>query len=978
MNRICFVLVLILLSTMGAPADQISVEQARQAVTQAESAKDNELLKKALKALSQALTADYQYVEAARTEKRLYTIVKETAPADSAEVADAAEGLSRALILMGNPFGAPPYVEECRILREEKLKVSPEKLADTKELMGLLGAGMGVQKLVLPYLQDCYDIRLKALGEGHPKTLEALHRLASQEVLLGNYEKGRALHQTGLSLKKTAYGLRGMAELDEKVGDFAQAESSLRQALTLTTDDFDRSLTLEQTGSLLYDVGDYTQAEKLLREALRIQTKLIGEKHITTASTGEQLGLVLTELGQYEEAEKLLLNSYHTHEYWLAAEHTDTAKAFDDLAHSVTRMGKLEEAKALYMVAETVRAGSLGRENPLVGQSKRELADIYTLQDEDIEAGMLYRQALSMHKKVLSLAHPQTVQSCQQAAYHLIEIKKPEMALKLAREADEGRVETLSNVFSFASERQRMRYYQILNPFDLLASLGSAPDILNASLRFKGAVLDSILEDTRLAQQSTDPAMREKVEELKITRQTLMQKLLNDSESEEVAALRARVEELEKELARNTGAQGTQRRALQVNYQQVQEVLPAQTALIEYLKYKQYVKDGISEPAYGALILTSQGEPTWVPLGSAAEIEKSVSRYQAAVRGLSLPSRASRVTQVANTSSIELVTGELYQAVWAPVQKQLPDQVKELVISPDGQLNFVSFVTLRAADDSLLGEKYLLTYVASGRDLLVSKKPSEGNRAELFGDPTFDTQRVSAQVLASDRSVGAESIEGVQFQQLPYTLVECQNLQTLMKKERLKPHMQALEQATEEHVREVKSPKILHLATHGFFLPDDPHGALKNPMLRSGLALVGAQSTIEAWAKKQAPDPANDGILTAQEVGLLKLDGTWLVALSACDTGSGGSRPGQGVLGLRRGFVQAGTQNLLMTLWPVADKETSELMQDFYHRALSSNDAPRALAQTQAEWIKKLRKERGLDSAVKLAGPFVLTFQGRM
>jgi CHAT domain-containing protein len=110
----------------------------------------------------------------------------------------------------------------------------------------------------------------------------------------------------------------------------------------------------------------------------------------------------------------------------------------------------------------------------------------------------------------------------------------------------------------------------------------------------------------------------------------------------------------------------------------------------------------------------------------------------------------------------------------------------------------------------------------------------------------------------------------------------------------------------------------------------------------------------------------------------LKLDGTWLVVLSACDTGTGEARAGEGVLGLRRGFIQAGAQNLLMTLWAVADEETVKLMTDFYAAAQRTGNAPQALADVQRDWLVKLRKERGLQAAVRLAGPFILSSQGKI
>ena len=148
-------------------------------------------------------------------------------------------------------------------------------------------------------------------------------------------------------------------------------------------------------------------------------------------------------------------------------------------------------------------------------------------------------------------------------------------------------------------------------------------------------------------------------------------------------------------------------------------------------------------------------------------------------------------------------------------------------------------------------------------------------------------------------------------------------------------------------------------------------------MHRSGLALAGAQATLDAWKRGEVPPMDNDGIVTAEEVGGLKLEGTWLVVLSACDTGVGEVRSGEGILGLRRGFIQAGAQNLLMTLWSVADEETAKIMVDFYEAAHRSGNAPQALADVQRDWLIKLRKERGLAEAVRIAGPFILSSQGR-
>jgi len=148
-------------------------------------------------------------------------------------------------------------------------------------------------------------------------------------------------------------------------------------------------------------------------------------------------------------------------------------------------------------------------------------------------------------------------------------------------------------------------------------------------------------------------------------------------------------------------------------------------------------------------------------------------------------------------------------------------------------------------------------------------------------------------------------------------------------------------------------------------------------MHRSGLALAGAQSTLEAWRHGEAPAVENDGIVTAEDVAALDLKGTWLVTLSACDTGSGEAKAGEGVLGLRRGFLQAGAQHLLTTLWPISDETTVQIMTDFYDAARKTANPPQALAEVQRDWLVKIRKEHDLTQAVRLAGPFVMSSQGK-
>jgi CHAT domain-containing protein len=274
----------------------------------------------------------------------------------------------------------------------------------------------------------------------------------------------------------------------------------------------------------------------------------------------------------------------------------------------------------------------------------------------------------------------------------------------------------------------------------------------------------------------------------------------------------------------------------------------------------------------------------------------------------------------------------------------------------------------------------------------------------LFANPAFDLASASMLSKAKDPPPEAALVRGSErgnvedwsFTNLEGTRQEGDALIKKFDQWGWPPTDFTAKEATKEALLKIHSPYILHLATHGFFAKEDPTTEqtqaeallndrqnatksefFKNPMHRSGLALAGAQATIEAWKRNEVPRVENDGILTAEDVSTLDLQGTWLVTLSACDTGSGEARAGEGVMGLRRGFIQAGLQNLLMTLWPISDEVTVQIMSDFYEGERNTGNAPEALAEVQRNWLLKLRTEKGLAQAVNLAGPFNMSSQGK-
>jgi CHAT domain-containing protein len=433
------------------------------------------------------------------------------------------------------------------------------------------------------------------------------------------------------------------------------------------------------------------------------------------------------------------------------------------------------------------------------------------------------------------------------------------------------------------------------------------------------------------------------------------------------------------------------RRAFTVQAEDVWAAIPKNAALIEYVRYYHFLGKENFEWRYGAVVLTAEALPRWVTLGSARQIEVALRRYQALVRS------------PGNEDEMVAILGKLYQEIWNPVEQVLPAQTDKVILSPDGQLNFLSFATLLNPDQRFVAEKYLIQYVTSGRDLLREPQPALGKQVIVMANPKFDRDIQLASIDPPLEGSGVlrgtekRDIEDLNFAALGGTQKESEEL--LLKFEQWAWQARSLTGAevSKRALLNLHSPYILHLATHGFFESEDsasetnPNESLspgikadftkskffKNPMHRSGLALAGANTTMAAWKRGEAPSIEEDGILTAEDVSTLDLQGTWLVTLSACDTGSGEARAGEGVMGLRRGFIEAGAQNLLMTLWPISDEVTVQIMSDFYDAAHISGNAPEALAKVQRAWLVKLRKEQGLASAVNLAGPFIMSSQGK-
>ena len=382
--------------------------------------------------------------------------------------------------------------------------------------------------------------------------------------------------------------------------------------------------------------------------------------------------------------------------------------------------------------------------------------------------------------------------------------------------------------------------------------------------------------------------------------------------------------------------------------QRIQSRLPQGAVLLEMLRYRPFdPRAGLSDVGrwgaarYGAYVIQPDKPPAYVDYGEAAPIETLIAQFR---KALARPVK----------NEVRELGRRLDALLLQPIRAQ--SSATRFMLAPEGMLNLLPYGALVDEHGRHLLERFSFNYLASGRDLLRSKEGSKPRSpAVVMADPAFDGEAAAGtggqESAAPAGTARSRDHSGVKFDALPGTAAEAQALQRIL------PEAQVLTgtRASETALKRLHGPRILHIATHGFFLQDQGAApvasgrsavapARENPMLRAGLALAGAN--------RLPSSGDDDGVLTALEAAGLDLAGTKLVVLSACETGFGEVKNGEGVFGLRRAFAMAGAETMLMSLWQVEDEATKNLMVGYHRRIAQGEDRTEALRQAQLELLR--------------------------
>ena len=795
------------------------------------------------------------------------------------------------------------------------------------------------------------EIREKALGSKHPDVTFPLDSLASIYVAQREYGKAEPLFQRALEIRQTRFG----------------------------SDNIQIVPSLNSLGSIYRSIGDYPKAKQLYERALSINEKALGPKHRYVSFSLNSLGSVLLDTGEYETAEKLLKQSLSIAESLGGKENSDISFTLTLLALVCRAAGDFDKAESLNKRALSIDEKAYGSDDTSVATDLHNLALIYTAQQKFALAEPLFLRALKIEEKAKGANDPELAGTLLSIAYFYgAKGDTPQAVSTLARgtEISEGTINSILTSSTGTDEQKRAYMAMDEIGFETKGAVALhmqfAPNdsqaarlALTTILRRKGRVLDAVSDSLQILRRHIGPEDSNLLQQLAIARSRVADLSLNGPGNTSRHTYEAKVSSAQSEADRiesRITSRSAEFRAVinPVTIEQVQTAIPSDAVLIEIVSYQPFNpkyrtnKEMWEAPKYAAYALTHGGALRWVDLGDARPIDADVNRLRAALQD---PAK----------TDVKLTARRLYDRLVRPMAGFISG-VHRLLLCADGELSLVPFGALDDEKDHYLVENFSLTYLTSGRDLLRMQVTTPSRQGPLvIGDPQYDaTLRTSPSQQSNTGNRGLGLSTG-SFRPLPGTGEEARALNKVLKDATLLTGSRA----TKTALRQVTGPSIVHIATHGFFLADQIQqsglGRLSrqlvkesgsgsqgptpsNPLLRSGLAFAGANN----W--QSAVD--DNGILTALEASGLDLWGTKLVVLSACETGVGEVRVGDGVYGLRRALVIAGAESQVMSLWSVSDTATRDLMIDYYMRLQKGEGRGEALRNAQLSMLKSADRNR--------------------
>jgi CHAT domain-containing protein len=713
------------------------------------------------------------------------------------------------------------------------------------------------------------------------------------------------------------------------------------------------AMSINSLAGFYNNLGRYTEAEPLYKEALEMRRRLFKGDHPDLAiSINSMAFFYYYTLGKYAEAEPLYKEALSMYQRLFKSDHFLLANSILSMAYFYKGMGRYAEAEPLYKEALSMYQRLFKGDHPSLANTISNMAWFYNEQGRYAEAEPLYKEALEMSRRLFKGVHNDLANCIDNMARFYDAQSRYAEAEPLYLEALQIYTKVLENYFPSLSEKEKQQFWNTIRHnfarFNIFAikRANENPSILcemyDNQLSTKGLLFNSAVKIKARISNSGDTSLIKLYNRWKDTKELLV-KLYKKSESElknekiNRDSIEQYANSLEKEISLKSENYKQSYEKKKVSWKAIQTLLKPDEAALEVIRIRYYDKlRSIDSVYYACLIVNEQTEenPELVLLEDGKKLEgEYYQSYREAIKKKQKDIKS-------------------YNRYWSKLEEKLKGY-KKIYFSADGVYNKINPSTLMMPDGKYLLDIQDIQQINSTKDILLGyyQKKEESNMynsAVLVGNPNFalseeQVKNISKTIRGEAREEGTTeptTIErGITLTRLPGTEQEIKEIEKFLRSKKWEVKSYLDDMAVKGAVKSANSPRVLHIATHGLFSEDieksgkevfgfEEKKLSENPLLRSGLFFSGAENNINKIGERENQE--DSGILTAYEAMNLNLDRTELVVLSACETGLGDIRNGEGVFGLRRAFQQAGAKSLIMSLWTVSDEATQELMSKFY------------------------------------------------
>jgi CHAT domain-containing protein/tetratricopeptide (TPR) repeat protein len=910
---------------------------------------------------------------------------------------------------------------EAVAIRTRVLGPRDPHVAESLNTLGSILALIGDYDEAIHRLEAALDIHESACGATAVANCAALGEeygtlcinLAGTLQRAGKYERAEALFEKGLAVLRVRPGINHPAYSASLVAyAFLQAELGHYSAAEKLYDESGK-LILEQLGeqhpvytaflnnraALYTSLGNLTVAEADYRKALDLKRKIYGPDAATVGASLRNLARLVSRRNP-AEGEKLFQEAVDLYAKNPKAPPFDFTSALLGLAEAQRNRGDLAAARATLKHASDVAAAGLGTKHPLYAATLRDIGLVHQSAHEFAEAEKQLQQAVAIVEETQGPNHPDLAQYLERLAAVYDEAGDYRAAEPLYRRSLDIADRTLADMLTVGSERNKAAVLANLeDPVPvLLAFQRRAGDQLPAAralafeaiARRQGRLLDEVHDWGRSLRDNPDDAIRTRFnqreamlecqasltialgyrdlkpgvvgacglpgtdlagryERLLHELRTSWTDALGKQALQAVGVLKQRIDALETALSRDVPQFASALRP--VTLEDIRSHLQPDETLVEFVDYPD--RDTRAQTRrYGAFLLARTGDLRWLDLGAASAIDRAVQDLIASANDWSLSlaakeARGALASEATAQDALRALSEKLNPMMVALAQKK---DAARLRIVPDGMLNLVPFGALQDSRGHFLIERFAISYSTAGRDLATALAAghSAASSVVIAMSPGAGARR-TVTAAAAPSAFRAERLERLEHAEL-----EARDVKKWI------PRAQLLDegQATEQRIKQLHQPALLHIVGHGIVRgtedcranPDSPGCQLTGIDPAARVMSLSAIVLEEAYGR--GGPSTQDGLLTALELQSLDLQGTEMLVLSQCRMADGVPSSGEGVFGMRRAAAIAGVKTFVAPLWKIADSTERSLMNRFYQELSTGKTRAEALRAAQLQLLK--------------------------